>query len=149
MQPYLTPGVVRVGDPIQVSAGLTEAGLPVTGATVSVQVTSPSGSSTPLDLLDDGQHGDADSDDGDYGRIFSATGEEGNYQIYYHAEGTSRDGEPVIREANRSKYVESRIRPQPSPEDGGANGECCDKLVRLVEREHELLARLLQEERKK
>jgi hypothetical protein len=113
MQPYVSPGAVQVGDPIQLSAAITEAGLPVTECVVTVTATSPSGSVWSMALIDDGAHGDGDPADGEFGRVFNQTSEEGSYQFHFRAEGISRDGEPVVREAMRAKYVEGRFTSDP------------------------------------
>jgi Abnormal spindle-like microcephaly-assoc'd, ASPM-SPD-2-Hydin/von Willebrand factor type A domain len=113
MDPFLTPSPVRVGDPILLSAVVSEAGLRVTGCRVTVQAEAPSGSQWSLQLLDDGAHSDGDTNDGEYATDFRWTSEEGSYDFLFRAEGTSRDGEPVVREARRAKYVEGRVRTDP------------------------------------
>jgi len=53
--------------------------------------------------------------------------------ITFRAEGTSRDGEPVVREATRSKYVEGRIAIDPDPgKPQQAQEECCRWLKMLL-----------------
>lgn len=69
---YLTPPPLRVGDPIRLTAVPSEAGLPVTGCTVTVDVTSPSGAAwSGIVLFDDGAHEDGDPADGEYAKVFS------------------------------------------------------------------------------
>lgn len=126
MQPFLTPDTVHVGEPIHLSATVSEAGLPVEGCDVTVEARSPSGREWTLDLEDDGDHGDGDADDGEYAREFRQTAEAGGYEFTFRTVGESRDGEPVTREAVRAKYVQGR-----TPDDGGGGGireaivECC------------------------
>jgi hypothetical protein len=135
LQAYVTAAPVRVGDPIVLTAAPTEAGLPVTGCTVTVDATSPSGLSWPvLVLADDGNHHDGDAGDGEYARVFTNTVEAGTYTFRFRATGWTRDGEPVTRETIRSKYVEGTVRPP----DGGSRppgaDECCEKLLKLLSR---------------
>lgn len=134
MQPYVTPTPVCVGDPILLTAVVTEAGLPVRGCTVTVKAVAPSGAIWNLTLLDDGAHEDADRDDGEYARQFTQTAEAGGYEFTFRAAGLSRDGKPVVREAVRAKYVEGRITVDPN---GGRPGEpdlCCERLLKLLEK---------------
>ena len=132
LQPYLTPGPVHMGAPILLTAIVTEAGLPVVGCDVTVEAVAPSGATWNLTLLDDGAHEDGEQDDGEYARRFTHTYEAGSYEFTFRAVGMSRDGEPVIREAVRAKYVEGRIAVEPN---GGRPGEpdlCCEYLVKLL-----------------
>ena len=134
MQAYLTPAPVHVGDPILLTAVIAEAGLPVTGCTVTVKAVTPSGAAFHLTLVDDGAHEDADRNDGEYARRFTHTAEGGTYEFTFRCVGLSRDGEPVVREAVRAKYVEGRIVVDPN---GGRPGEpdlCCERLVKLIEK---------------
>lgn len=138
MFPFIEPGVVTVGDPIRLNALVTEFTLPVKGCTVTVDAKAPDGTSWSLNLLDDSAHDDGAANDGDYGGRFLHTYQEGMYEFLYRAYGTSRDGEPVMREATLSKYVEGRGKLVPTdPGGGGGNGgrpgtrdECCTKLER-------------------
>lgn len=131
MQPYLTPEPVSVGDPIRLSATVTEAGLPVTGCDVTVTAVSPSGQEWTEILHDDGGHGDGDPDDAEYAHEFTRTAEAGSYEFTFRATGRSRDGEPVSREAVRSKYVEGRV---PVGRDEGDTGDLTDRLADCCDR---------------
>ena len=126
LQAYVTPAPVKVGDPILLTGVVTEAGLPVTGCTVTVQATAPDGQTWSLKLADDGGHQDAEADDGEYARVFTQTAVAGSYVFAFRATGLSRDNEPVTREAVLSKYVEGWLRPPP-PGGGtpGGDDECC------------------------
>jgi hypothetical protein len=117
MQPYVTPGIVHVGDPLVLTAVVTEAGLPVTGCDVTVRAEAPSGTVWTFPLRDDGTHNDGAGDDGEYARTFGYTHEAGGYQFTFRAEGVSRNGEPVVREAVLAKYVEGRVRIEPEKPD--------------------------------
>ncbi len=69
--------------------------VPVTGATVSVDVTLPDDSKVQITLLDDGLHSDGLPDDGTYAAVFTETGAPGSYRLRYRAEKTV--DEPVFR----------------------------------------------------
>lgn len=138
MQPYVTPQKVYVGDPIWLDAVVTEAGLPVTGCTVTIDVTSPAGSHWQLTLADDGAHNDGAASDGEYANNFRFTSQPGSYQFLFRATGHSHAGEPVTREATRSKYVWSLDGTPGVPPSGG----CCEQLLRLHKEEISLLERL-------
>ena len=130
------------------TAVLTEAGLPVTGCTVTVKAVSPSGSTWDFSLLDDGMHADADPNDAEYARIFKHTAEGGSYNFFFRAVGTSHDGEPVVREAMRSKYVEGRVTvgQNPTRPGRGFGRNCCKELIRLLKRRNELLGELVKKQ---
>lgn len=132
MQPFITPGIVRVGEPILLTAVVTEAGLPVTGCAVTVKAIAPSGALWNLTLLDDGAHSDTDPDDGEYARQFNHTDEGGSYEFIFRAMGESRDGEPVVREAALAKYVEGRTKITPEPVPPGLVDKCCRWLQLLL-----------------
>ncbi len=136
MQPYVTPGTVKVGEAIWLDAVVSEAGLPTTGCNVTVKATSPSGRVEHLILYDDGLHDDGEPESGEYANFFTRTNEGGSYTFLFRAEGTTRDGEPVVREATRSKYVQDRIPVDPddrlTPEPGGTIKDCCNRLFRLL-----------------
>lgn len=146
---FVTPAPIRVGDPILLTALPSEAGLQVRGCTVTVAVTSPTGQTwSGLTLYDDGAHQDADPDDGEYARVFANTAVAGSYTFLFRASGTSRDGEPVMRETIRSKYVQGAVKPPP---DGGGGSrpdqECCEKLEKLLGRQIKLLEAMGRERR--
>ncbi len=154
MQPYVTPSPVYVGEPIQLSAVLSEAGLPIIGATVTVRAESPTGVISDHVLKDDGAHGDSDPDDGEYGKLFTATPVDGVYHFTFRAEGRSREGKRVVREAIRDKEV---LRKGPPP-GGNGNGrpgndlpndgkgdECCEKLLDSLREQTELLRKIVHE----
>jgi von Willebrand factor type A domain/Abnormal spindle-like microcephaly-assoc'd, ASPM-SPD-2-Hydin len=136
---YLSPAPVNVGDPIRMTGVPSEAGLPVTGCTVTVDIIAPTGATwNGLVLADDGAHEDGDPNDGEYARVFANTQVAGSYTFRFRATGYSRDGEPVMREAVRSKYVEGTLKPP----DGGhpdSHSDCCDKINAILLRQTKLL----------
>lgn len=148
MTPFLTPGPVYVGDPIQLTALIAEAGLPVSGCTVFVKATAPDGATSTWTLLDDGAHGDAGKDDGEYASKYTHTFVAGVYHFEFRAVGTSRSGEPVVREALRDKDVILRGR-QPGAGDGKpSDRDCCDDLLKAVHRQTSHMERLLKKRKK-
>jgi von Willebrand factor type A domain/Abnormal spindle-like microcephaly-assoc'd, ASPM-SPD-2-Hydin len=152
LQAYVSPGPVEVGDPIRLVGVPTEAALPVLGCGVTVDTSGPSGQKWPtIVLADDGGHDDGDADDGEYAGHFTNTVEAGTYTFTFRATGFSRDGEPVHREAVRSKYVDGWIRQPPSepPHDGGGmDDDCCERIVRQLERQGELLEDVVRNRRR-
>jgi hypothetical protein len=136
MIPFVTPGIVHVGEPIQLTAMISEYGLPVRGGTVTVRALRPDGSITTHLLPDDGLHGDDAADDGTYGVSYIHTHEEGTYVFTFTAIGHSRDGKEVKREAIRSKYVEGRqplvpVNPGNERTRPGISDKCC-RLIGLL-----------------
>ncbi|MCC7053196.1 MAG: choice-of-anchor D domain-containing protein [Gemmatimonadaceae bacterium] len=139
LQAYVTGAPVSVGQPIRLTGMPTEAGLPVTGCTVTVDAVAPDGQAwTNIVLADDGAHDDGDADDGEYARLFTHTAVAGTYSFTFRASGFTRDGEPVHREVMRSKYVEGTIKQPPVTGDpggrGGVSDACCKKIIALLER---------------
>ena len=129
MQAFVEPGTKFVGDTVRLNGVLSEAGLPVRGASVSVVVESPSGSTSSLPLRDDGVHQDGDADDGDYGGLLTGTTQGGVYRFTFRAEGTQA-GRPYVREAHRTKTIYDRRNP---PNTGRPEGDdCCRQLLRLL-----------------
>ncbi len=150
LQAFLNGGAVQMGQPIRMTGVPTEAGLPVTGCTVTVDVKAPNGQVWPgIVLHDDGAHDDGDSDDGEYAAVFMHTAQPGSYMFTFRASGVTRDGEPVHREVVRAKMVEGyRQPPGGGGRPGGGKGDpddedCCRKLLGAIERQNRLLTRLL------
>lgn len=142
MIPFATPGPLTIGDPILLSALVNEAGAPILGCNVTVEATSPSGFVWPtLTLFDDGAHQDGQAQDGEYAATFTHTIEAGVYKFRFHATGYSRDGKPMVREGELSRYV--------APKDGGGRpgggtgDDCCNQLKRAIDDQSKLLRRLL------
>ncbi len=160
MFPFLTPAPVYTGDPILLTALVSEAGLPVTGCTLTVDATAPDGSTTQVKLFDDGTHADGAANDGEYAKPFTQTFAPGIYHFKFRAVGLNREGQQVVREALRDKPVLERGREDPGnpgngrpgrdgkPTDGGgrpARQGCCDKLVLLLREQNALLRKLVGE----
>lgn len=144
LQAYVTAGPVKVGEPIRLTAVPTEAGLPVTGCTVTVDVLAPNGQTwVGIVLKDDGAHDDGDAGDGEYARRFTHTAQAGSYTFTFRAIGFTRDGERVTREAVRAKYVEGWVQVPPT---GGIGRDCCKRIISQLERQNQLLRKLLKEE---
>jgi hypothetical protein len=144
MMPFLTPGSVYVGEPILMTTLISEAGLPVTGCDVTVDVISPSGATETMELYDDGTHNDSGVDDGEYANAFTHTYEEGTYHFRFRTIGKSRDGEPVVREALRDEAVLKRMPQKPTGEGKpGASEECCKELLEEIRKQSLLLKRAL------
>ena len=141
MLPFVTPAPVYVGDPILLTALISEAGLPVTGCTVTVETVDPNGTASTQTLFDDGAHLDSSVDDGEYANTFTHTFAPGLYHFRFRAVGTSRDGEPVVREALRDKQVLARVGTPPGGADG--TGDCCAQLLDAIRHQTNLLERLL------
>lgn len=143
MIPFATPGPLTIGDPIVLSALVSEAGLPILGCTVTVTPKAPSGFVWPtMTLFDDGAHQDGQAADGEYAVVFPHTIESGVYKFGFHATGYSRDGKPMVREGELSRYV--------APKDGdgrpggGSDDECCRRLTQAIEGQSRLLKRWLE-----
>jgi hypothetical protein len=146
MLPFVTPAPVYVGDPILLTALISEAGLPVTGCTVTVETVAADGTVSTQTLFDDGGHSDGAGDDGEYANTFTHTSAPGVYHFRFRAVGTSRDGEPVVREALRDKQVLARVG---TPPDGGdGTDDCCAQLLDAIRHQTDLLERLLKRKSK-
>lgn len=150
MQAFLSPQTIYLGDPIWLDAMVTEAGLPVTGCTVDVEAKAPNGATWSLKLYDDGSHSDSAPDDGEYANHFHFTTQPGTYMFFFRAAGFSRDGQPVIRELTRSKYVWPKgghSNDPGSPAGGRPSGEhqdddCCRRLLAEIRHHTKLLEAL-------
>lgn len=156
MFPFVTPSPVYTGDPILLTALVSEAGLPITGCTVTVDAILPGGSTMSFKLFDDGAHSDGAANDGEYAKSFTQTFSPGIYHFTFRTVGMNRDGQQVVREAVRDKPVLERGRADPGhpgnggpghgrPGDGGPPPprDCCDKLLKEISEQNKLLKRLL------
>ena len=146
MQPWVDPNTVFVGQSLRLNAELAEAGLPVSGATVHVHITGPTGTTWTVPLRDDAAHGDGQVDDGDYGGRFDQTYAAGHYQLTFVAQGL-RAGKPWRREAHRSKPVFDPRHPPGSGEPDGGNPSagtrtpdaCCERQLQETTRQRWVL----------
>lgn len=75
------------GTPVLLTATITAAGTPVTGAVVTATVRLPDGNQETLLLLDDGLGPDAAASDGVYSALFQATDQGGFYWVDLVVEG--------------------------------------------------------------
>jgi len=74
------------GESATVVASLVEGEVPITGASVGAEVMPPDGSADEITLYDDGSHGDALANDGDYTNVYPL-GAVGDYDFTVHANG--------------------------------------------------------------
>ncbi len=123
LQPWVDPVTTYVGDSFRLNAELSEAGLPVTGAQIRVNVTGPTGGNWSVLLRDDGAHQDGSAADGDYGGRFGQTYAAGNYQLTFVADGM-QGGKPFHREVQRTKPVYDKRKPP----GGDDKGDWCRRL---------------------
>lgn len=129
---FVTPGIVKIGESILLTAMVAEFGLPVKGCVVDVKAVRPDGAVSTHTLFDDGNHHDDQPDDGTYAVAYPNTFQEGTYTFTFTASGKSRDGKPVRREVVRSKYVEGRnplVDNNPGNDTGGGKDECCTQVT--------------------
>ncbi len=132
---YVSPQPLYLGDPITVTAVLSEEEVPITGATVDVQVRFPDSLTyRSMSLYDDGAHNDGDANDGVYAADFTETTQEGHYQFTYHAVGQSPRQGTFVRETFVGQYVgkPGRVPDDEKPDTPGGGrdlGDCCKWLV--------------------
>jgi len=137
LQPWVDPNTTFVGDSFRLDAVLMEAGLPVTGAQVRVEITGPTGTHWTLKLRDNGASEDGAADDGDYGGRFAQSTAAGNYDLVFVAEGKRTrlvNGAPTDipfrREAHRSKPVYDKRNPPGEPH---GKEDCCKQILRWLQ----------------
>ena len=112
----------KPGSEIRLVAQLTDRGVPVVSARVSVVVDIPRSGKLAMQLYDDGTHGDAIARDGSWTNIFQKTDANGTYRFLFRSQGRNAAGEMVAREADR--YV-SLIRSPREPVDCKKGGKGC------------------------
>ncbi len=66
-------GLFLQGVPMPILATLTDSRGPIVGAVVTATVEHPDGTALPLPLMDDGNHGDGEANDGIYGNTYTRT----------------------------------------------------------------------------
>ena len=85
------------GDSIVITAELTEAANPLTGATVMAHIQKPDESTVSTTMYDDGSHGDQQANDGIYTSAFADTLDPGYYGIIVVASGSTTSGHSFTR----------------------------------------------------
>ena len=106
-------GLFLRGLPMPILATLTDSRGPITGAVITATVEHPDGSLLTLPLLDDGNHGDGEANDGIYGNFYTrttvgsptglpddpsrVTPERGSYRVRVEATGQDNLGKPFRR----------------------------------------------------
>lgn len=144
---YVEPGTKFVGESIRLTAEIQEAGLPVTGATVKVEVQPPFGQTYTVDLRDDGASDDGQADDGEYAGVFRNTSAAGVYRFGFRATGIQPAAKPISweRSAERTKTIYDKRRPPGGGDPGGGEDPCCKRLVVLLREQSRLLEKIAKE----
>ena len=81
---------------IDIRARLVHDGTPFIGASVTADILRPDNTVDKISLFDDGSHGDAQANDGNYSNIYKNTILEGSYSIIAQASGTTSKGDHFI-----------------------------------------------------
>lgn len=128
----VSPQPLLVGDPITVTAFLTEEEIAVRHAAIDVTIRYPDlATSRIIRLHDDGLHNDGDADDGEYAADFRDTTQDGSYMFSYHAVGASARGGTFVRETVLGQHVgavpEPPGRDKPGDQTGG--DACCRTIL--------------------
>lgn len=100
---FLDKDQYKRGDSIIVLVGVSNGTDSITGANLTVNVSTPTGTDQ-MTLYDDGAHGDGLSDDGIYSNYFTLTQDEGSYTFYAKATG-SVQGEVFTREGEEKSIT--------------------------------------------
>ena len=87
------------GEPITLRARLREGSSPITDASVTARVAAPGVAATePVELFDDGRHGDGIAGDGVFAATIRDLGDEaGLWDVRFEAEGAATEGRPFAR----------------------------------------------------
>jgi len=91
-------------EPIKLVSTLTKGGIPITEATINVEIRKPGGTIEQISLVDDGSHGDIKANDGVYSNSYANTDVSGSYTFTIKASGTV-GSEVITREIMKSIYV--------------------------------------------
>lgn len=102
-----------VGKPMPVFATLADSG-PISGATLTAFVKTPSGNTPFFSLYDDGAHDDGAAGDGFYGGTFYLTQEWGSYDLVVRATGATSAGNFVRRQRATFNMLETRVLDDPN-----------------------------------
>jgi hypothetical protein len=98
--------VYNQNEPTNLIATLQSNNIPLVGALVTAEITRPNDVVDNLLLFDDGSHGDAQANDGNYSGIYTNTSMGGFYYIVVHASGTTQDGVTFNRSASKLVTVD-------------------------------------------
>lgn len=111
----LTANQGEAGDVVSIIGVLMSEDGTVKGATMAAAVESPTGTS-PLQLFDDGAHGDGSAGDGIYAAPYGATGLGGGYSVRLAAsfDDPNRPGTKLLREWNGGFWIKG-----PRPDNTG------------------------------
>lgn len=105
MNLYLDRDSYLIGDFVHIAATLADT-QPIAGATVNLDIETPSSGTTTLTLYNDGEHNDGTAGDGVYGGTFVGTSTPGTYRFVATASGTSNTSQLFTREREVSTYIE-------------------------------------------
>ncbi len=97
--------VYNPGQPVQITAMLTNNNIPFIGASVTVGVITPARIIENILLYDDGTHDDTQANDGTYTNTYANTTMSGNYFVVATAVGNINN-QPFVRQENAIYYVE-------------------------------------------
>jgi hypothetical protein len=95
----------KSGEPVQLFAQLADGSSKIAGARVSARLASPAGNATdPIDLFDDGKHGDGAAGDGLYAASLAdlPSAAAGFWTVKYEAEGKDGEGLAFLRSGSSS-----------------------------------------------
>lgn len=104
----LAPSQRLTGRDMPILVSIAESG-PVAGASVTANVTAPSGATYTLTLFDDGFHGDGAAGDGYYGNLFTQTDEPGSYVLRLSADGSGPIAGPFSRRLRSAFHMSEAI----------------------------------------
>ncbi|WP_437897715.1 VWA domain-containing protein [Sorangium sp. So ce124] len=135
----VTPSTLNVGTaPLIVEAEVSHLGSPVLGATVSAEMTGPSGAVTPLSFHDDGAaaHGDTTANDGVYSLKIGQFAETGSHEVTVFADHAGSATVPMFTRQHTFGFYKN---PAPTCQSLGAmstaivasvNGTSCFQIDR-------------------
>lgn len=135
----ITPSTLNVGAaPLVVEAEVRHLGSPVVGATVSAEMTGPSGAVTPLSFHDDGAaaHGDATAGDGVYSLKIDQFAETGSHDITVFADYAGSAAVPMFTRQYTFGFYKNpappcqSLGPMSSPLVASVNGSACFQIDR-------------------
>ncbi|CAN90709.1 putative secreted protein [Sorangium cellulosum So ce56] len=135
----VTPSTLNVGAaPLIVEAEVSHLGSPVLGATVSAEMTGPSGAVTPLSFHDDGAaaHGDTTANDGVYSLKVGQFAETGSHDITVFADHAGSATVPMFTRQHTFGFYKNpappcqSLGPMSSAIIASVNGTSCFQIDR-------------------